>query len=114
MDNRTPSFSCDSSARWRDHVTPGGSLSPAERRAFEKAIHLVSTRIDQVLSHKDKPRAGVFDFDAFVDSLEADFLGTAGDRLTSGLNSDVGQTAFWIIRVIADHLIALQAQRYTD
>lgn len=114
MDNRTLSFACDASPRWRDRVTPGGYLSPAERCAFEKAIHQVSARIDQVLSHKDKPRAGIFDFNAFVDSLEADFLGTTGDRLTLGLSSDIGQTAFWIIRVIADHLIALQAQRHAD
>ncbi|RAT16996.1 DNA-binding protein [Lonsdalea populi] len=114
MDEKTPSFPRDSSSRWRDRVTPGAYLSPAERRAFEKAIHCVSARIDQVLSHKDKPRTGIFDFDAFVDSLEADFLRSTGDCLTSGLNRDIGQTAFRIIRGIADHLIALQVQRHAD
>ncbi|MFP1891457.1 DNA-binding protein [Lonsdalea quercina] len=114
MTSRTPSLPHGSSARWRDRVTPGGSLSPVERRAFDKAIQLVSLRMHQVLGQKDTPRTGLFDFDAFVDSLESDFLHPSADRLAPDLNSDIGQTAFWVIRAIADHLIALQAQRHSD
>ncbi|MFP1736130.1 DNA-binding protein [Lonsdalea quercina] len=114
MNSKTPSLPHAASPRWRDRVTPGGSLSPTERCAFDKANHLVSLRINQVLGQKDKPRTGQFDFDAFVDSLEADFLQRSGDPLAQDLHSDVGQTAFWVIRAIADHLIALQAQRRTD
>lgn len=114
MNGGTSSLSRDVSPRWRDLVTPGGSLSPAEKRAFDKAIHLVLSRMRQILGQKDQPRTGLFDFDVFVDSLEADFLQSSGNGLAPDLNSDIGQTAFWVIRAIADHLIALQAQRRTD
>ncbi|SLM62877.1 MULTISPECIES: hypothetical protein [Dickeya] len=102
----------DTPARWTDLVEHGGYITPAQRQAFERAIHMVTRRLSLVLNQKDLPRTGQFDFDTFVDSLEADFLNSVDSTLDPEINSDVGQTAFWVIRQIADHLISLQKQRH--
>lgn len=94
---------------WADLVQPGGYLTPSQRQAFEQAIRLVSTRLHQVLARQDAPRHGQFDFDAFVDSLEADFLQPQPGEPSAELSSDAGQTAFWMTRLLADRLLALHA-----
>ncbi|MGM3173134.1 DNA-binding protein [Dickeya lacustris] len=99
-------------ARWTDLVEQGGYITPVQKQAFEKAIYMVTRRLNLVLNQKDLPRSGQFDFDTFVDSLETDFLNSVDGTLNPELNSDVGQTAFWVIRQIADHLINLQKQRH--
>ena len=102
----------DLPTRWTDLVDQGGYITPAQRQAFEQAIQMVTRRLNLVLSQKELPHSGQVDFDAFVDSLEADFLKSVDTSLNPEMNSDVGQTAFWVIRQIADHLIALQQQRH--
>ncbi|WJV60676.1 DNA-binding protein [Pectobacteriaceae bacterium CE70] len=96
---------------WVELVHRGGYITPAQRQAFEQAIQMVSGRLNLVLSKKDQPRTGQFNFDAFVDSLENDFLKNEDNDVSPGLSSDIGQTAFWVIRSIADQLITLQKQR---
>ncbi|ATA24166.1 DNA-binding protein [Brenneria goodwinii] len=95
--------------RWVDVVRQGGYLTPEQRKAFERAIRLVTDNLHQVLSQTASQRSGQFDFDAFVDSLEQDFLQCADAQSTKGLHSDVAQTAFWAVRLMADHLIMAQA-----
>ncbi|QTF10754.1 DNA-binding protein [Brenneria izadpanahii] len=96
--------------RWVDVVRQGGYLTPAQRKAFERAIRLVTDNLHQVLSQTAPQRSGQFDFDAFVDSLEQDFLRCAGAQSTK-VRSDAAQTAFWAVRLMADHLIMAQAPR---
>nr|WP_113865233.1 DNA-binding protein [Brenneria salicis]NMN91766.1 hypothetical protein [Brenneria salicis ATCC 15712 = DSM 30166]RBP65832.1 hypothetical protein DES54_10497 [Brenneria salicis ATCC 15712 = DSM 30166]RLM31867.1 DNA-binding protein [Brenneria salicis ATCC 15712 = DSM 30166] len=91
--------------RWADLARQGGYLSPEQRQAFERAIHQVTQCLDEVLTQKSAPQRGAFEFDAFVDLLEQDFLRHADLHTENGLHSDVAQTAFWIIRNMADHLI---------
>ncbi|MCA6998980.1 DNA-binding protein [Dickeya solani] len=85
----------DIPTRWTELVDRGGYITPAQRQAFEQAIQMVTRRLNLVLSQKELPRSGQFDFDAFVDSLEADFLKSVDTSLDPEMNSDVGQTTFW-------------------
>lgn len=94
--------------RWADLVKQGGYLTPAQREAFEGAIRQVTKNLHQVLSQHGPQRSGRFDFDAFVDSLEQDFLRHDAHQASIGRHSDVAQTAFWVVRLMADHLIALR------
>ncbi|MBJ7220879.1 MULTISPECIES: DNA-binding protein [unclassified Brenneria] len=97
-------------SRWADVVKQGGYLTPMQREAFERAIGLVREQLNAVLSRRSAPYRGKFAFDAFVDSLEPDFLHQAEGRIANDLHSDAAQTAFWIARRVADNCIALRRQ----
>ncbi|PWC22433.1 DNA-binding protein [Brenneria roseae subsp. roseae] len=92
--------------RWTDLTRRGGYLSPDQRLAFERAIQRVNDCLNAVLTQKDAPQRGAFEFDTFVDLLEQDFLRHADLHSENGLHSDVAQTAYWVVRKMADHLIA--------
>ncbi|MFC3395522.1 DNA-binding protein [Brenneria rubrifaciens] len=93
-------------SRWVDLVRQGGYLSPEQRQAFDRAIQLVNNCLRIVLTQKHSPHRGAFEFDMFVDLLEQDFLNHADLHSENGLHSDVAQTAYWVARKMADHLIA--------
>lgn len=94
--------------RWADLARQGGYITPVQRESFTQAIHLVRTQLNTVLSQSGSLRRGEFEFDAFVDSLEQDFLHQADIHTKNGLHSDVAQTSFWIARLIADRFIAVR------
>ncbi|MBS4431944.1 DNA-binding protein [Pectobacterium punjabense] len=94
--------------RWADIARQGGYITPVQREAFTQAIHLVRTQLNTVLNQSGTRRQGEFEFDAFVDSLEQDFLHQADIHTQNGLHSDVAQTSFWIARLIADRFIAVR------
>ncbi|WP_323169455.1 DNA-binding protein [Pantoea agglomerans] len=89
--------------RWVEVVDNQQRLTPAQYQAFQQAIAQVKERLHQVLSRPTPQRQGRFELSAFVDSLHADFL--HGEQ---GAATDVGQTAWWIIRYLADQLLELQ------
>nr|WP_041474404.1 hypothetical protein [Erwinia sp. Ejp617] len=91
-------------ASWVDVVNSQQRLSPAQYQAFQQAILQVKQRLHQVLSRPMPQRQGKFELDSFVDSLHADFLTGDGDSP----NGNVGQTAWWITRYLADRLLELQ------
>ncbi|RLM25295.1 DNA-binding protein [Brenneria alni] len=95
-------------SRWADLVKQGGYLTPVQREAFERAINLVTECLHQILSQTSPQRSGQFEFDAFVDSLEQDFLHQINVQAANGLHSDVAQTAYWIARQMADQLIKVR------
>ncbi|UYA60541.1 putative HrpW-specific chaperone [Pectobacterium sp. F1-1] len=97
-----------SPTRWADLARQGGYITPAQREAFTQAIHLVRAKLNTVLSQSGSLRRGEFEFDAFVDSLEQDFLHQADIHTKNGLHSDVAQTSFWVARLIADRFIAVR------
>lgn len=90
--------------RWVDVVENQQRLSPAEYRAFRLAIGQVKERLHQVLARPLPQRQGQFELDGFVDSLHDDFLTRDGN----GTANDVGQTAWWVTRYLADKLLELQ------
>lgn len=94
--------------RWADLARQGGYITPAQRESFTRAIHLVRAQLNTVLSQSGAPRRGEFEFDAFVDSLEQDFLHQTDIHTKNGRDSDVAQTSFWIARLIADRFIAVR------
>lgn len=89
--------------RWVDVVETQQRLTPAQYQAFQQAIAQVKERLHQVLGRPTPQRQGQFALDPFVDSLHADFLNGNGEG-----SSDVGQTAWWITRYLADRLLELQ------
>lgn len=89
--------------RWVDVVENQQRLTPAQYQAFQLAISQVKERLHQVLSRPTPQRQGRFELSAFVDSLHADFL--HGEQ---GTATDVGQTAWWVTRYLADRLLELQ------
>lgn len=95
---------------WVDVVNSQQRLSPAQYQAFQQAISQVKQRLQQVLGSPMPQRQGEFELDSFVDSLHADFLNGDG----KGQDGDVGQTAWWVTRYLADRLLEWQQleQRY--
>ncbi|CCP01851.1 potential HrpW-specific chaperone [Erwinia amylovora Ea644] len=89
---------------WVDVVNSQQRLSPEQYQAFQRAISQVKQRLQQVLGRPMPQRQGEFELDSFVDSLHADFLNVDG----KAANDDVGQTAWWITRYLADRLLELQ------
>ncbi|CAO95586.1 DNA-binding protein [Erwinia tasmaniensis] len=89
---------------WVDVVNGQQRLSPAQYQAFQQAISQVKQRLQQVLGSPLPQRQGEFDLDSFVDGLHADFL----DGDAKGQEGDVGQTAWWITRYLADRLLEWQ------
>lgn len=89
---------------WVDVVDSQQRLSPAQYQAFQQAISQVKQRLQQVLGSPMPQRQGEFELDSFVDSLHADFLHGDG----KGQDGDVGQTAWWVTRYLADRLLEWQ------
>ncbi|MCX8964079.1 DNA-binding protein [Erwinia psidii] len=90
--------------RWVDVVEHQQHLSPTQYQAFQQAIAQVKTRLHQVLARPTAQRQGQFQLDEYVDSLHSDFINSDGD----GVNHDVGHTAWWVTRYLADRLLELQ------
>lgn len=89
--------------RWVEVVDNQQRLTPPQYQAFQQAIAQVKERLHQVLSRPTPQRQGRFDLNTFVDSLYADFV-----HAEQGSETDVGQTAWWITRYLADQLLELQ------
>lgn len=88
---------------WVDVVDNQQRLTPAQYQVFQQAIGQVKERLHQVMSRPMPQRQGRFDLSTFVDSLHADFVhGEQGSAM------DVGQTAWWVTRYLADRLLELQ------
>lgn len=89
--------------RWVDVVDNQQHLTPTQYQAFQQAIAQVKERLHQVLSRPTPQLQGRFELSAFVDSLHADFI-----QGEPGSATDVGQTAWWVTRYLADRLLELQ------